>query len=1176
MTPRRASLAALLACLSCGPLAEAESLTELAIVARSQSPAAPVALCRLMLLRDVFPRTVLQKAMAALAEDPALEPEQRSTAARFMAELLRGSGALDQALATWAATGLLVDGLRLRTPTAAAADLTRIALRDGFRDVPGPWPGGVLPIGQLVSDTRETAADRVVVASAVWSDRKRPARLSTAAGERTRLSFNRVAVTTGAVTLLPGWNLVLVESQRPGRGPWTLQLALTAPDGAPLQLPRPGRAVDLATHAFPKAQRAAHAVVTPLVSRFRDATARPLAERLDVLLAHGRADAVFDPKRVVEQTQGKHPAAHFRAALRYVRGAERVVIARRWLAQAPDDPEPQVALARATAERGQTLRAVDLVRAVLAKTPADLSAQLLEAELLADLQLTGHGRALLARLSPEAKTTPAAIRTAASLAQRRGLPEEARAHYAQLATMDTDGEALYWLTELDRGLGRGDSALTSLEQLVRAHPGVPGHRLQHARLLAELGRADAARAVLEETTTLFPNDPEPLDALARLAIAAGDRKLAAATFRRSLALRPHQPELRTRLERLEPVVQQDWGARGDVERLARLPATTHDAGNLELLHLGRVLTVDPGGTTRLWTQQVLRVLRAEPSAKYTVTLPYDPTRQSVTLLDVRRRDPSGAWRDDARRTELDLSESWYRLYYEQKAVRVTFEKLAVGETLVLEWRQDDAAKNLFSGVVGDLVSLDGEHAIRSLRYRWVFPAQTAVTARLTAEGKSTPIAERLEGEHRVLTLDADDVPRVVAEPGMPGPTESLRAVHVSTLSDANALAAWYQKLTARAGPVAPSVIAKARELAPEGAPPAEVITAVHRFATRDIRYVGLEFGVHSYKPYEPDEVLARRYGDCKDKASLMRALLAVRGIDSNLVLVRTRPRGRLLHEVASPAAFDHAILYLPSLDRFVDPTAAHYGPRELPAEDAGATALIVSETGGRWVELPLPKAEDNGHERTTALNLSGDRLAVHVTHRAFGIEAARLRQRFAVPATRNDVVERELARERPGARLEKASFTGFDGLGTVAVAVSPTMTLEATETLGAGFTARVRVLGDGLSLLRAWAPLATRTHALGLDAPMIWRWHTTLTADAGWGFGAAVAALRSGEVESKFGRVRVTVERTDGTKPTVTVAVEVRLDVVRIAVADYVALRSFLREADDVLAPFGAVEVRRD
>ena len=64
------------------------------------------------------------------------------------------------------------------------------------------------------------------------------------------------------------------------------------------------------------------------------------------------------------------------------------------------------------------------------------------------------------------------------------------------------------------------------------------------------------------------------------------------------------------------------------------------------------------------------------------------------------------------------------------------------------------------------------------------------------------------------------------------------------------------------------------------------IAAIQEFVLRSTRYVALEFGIYSYKPYPVAQTFARRFGDCKDKASLMIAMLREAGIDAELALVR--------------------------------------------------------------------------------------------------------------------------------------------------------------------------------------------------------------------------------------------------------------------------------------------------
>ena len=56
---------------------------------------------------------------------------------------------------------------------------------------------------------------------------------------------------------------------------------------------------------------------------------------------------------------------------------------------------------------------------------------------------------------------------------------------------------------------------------------------------------------------------------------------------------------------------------------------------------------------------------------------------------------------------------------------------------------------------------------------------------------------------------------------------------------------------------------------------------------RNTRYVALEFGIHGWKPYRAHEVVSRGFGDCKDKGSLINAVLAAAGIEARVVLLRT-------------------------------------------------------------------------------------------------------------------------------------------------------------------------------------------------------------------------------------------------------------------------------------------------
>jgi len=63
----------------------------------------------------------------------------------------------------------------------------------------------------------------------------------------------------------------------------------------------------------------------------------------------------------------------------------------------------------------------------------------------------------------------------------------------------------------------------------------------------------------------------------------------------------------------------------------------------------------------------------------------------------------------------------------------------------------------------------------------------------------------------------------------------------------------------------------------------EKAAAILAYLDREVRYTGVEFGESAMVPHSPNETLGRKYGDCKDKASLLAAMLRVANIPRTLL-----------------------------------------------------------------------------------------------------------------------------------------------------------------------------------------------------------------------------------------------------------------------------------------------------
>ena len=199
---------------------------------------------------------------------------------------------------------------------------------------------------------------------------------------------------------------------------------------------------------------------------------------------------------------------------------------------------------------------------------------------------------------------------------------------------------------------------------------------------------------------------------------------------------------------------------------------------------------------------------------------------------------------------------------------------------------------------------------------------------------------------------------------------------------------WYVNLTSGRRDASPEIKQQVSLLTASATTPLAKMNAIAQFLQQDIRYVAIELGIGGFQPHAAPEVFLHRYGDCKDKVTLMSSMLHEIGIDSYYVLINTR-RGSVTPEMpAHSDGFNHAILAIQLPDDVTDRSivATLHHPRlgtvlffdptnELtPFGQIGGYlqanwGLLVTPDGGELVELPEEPAAMNSIERTAKLTL---------------------------------------------------------------------------------------------------------------------------------------------------------------------------------------------------------------
>jgi transglutaminase-like putative cysteine protease len=154
-----------------------------------------------------------------------------------------------------------------------------------------------------------------------------------------------------------------------------------------------------------------------------------------------------------------------------------------------------------------------------------------------------------------------------------------------------------------------------------------------------------------------------------------------------------------------------------------------------------------------------------------------------------------------------------------------------------------------------------------------------------------------------------------------------------------------------------------------GAPAGSQLETVERLLARlgeQVRYTGVELGEGGLVPRPPAETLRRKFGDCKDKAVALVALLRSVDIPAYVALLDAGEDDQDVEaELPGLGAFNHAIVVVPGTPPiWIDPTDRFARAGELPAQDQGRLALVASPTATGLVRTPESSAADNRESET--------------------------------------------------------------------------------------------------------------------------------------------------------------------------------------------------------------------
>jgi hypothetical protein len=437
-------------------------------------------------------------------------------------------------------------------------------------------------------------------------------------------------------------------------------------------------------------------------------------------------------------------------------------------------------------------------------------------------------------------------------------------------------------------------------------------------------------------------------------------------------------------------------------------------------------------------------------------------------------------------------------------------------------------------------------------------------------GKADRIVSEPKDGRKVTRYVWDNPPSIPDEPLAPKLSESLPVVVGSTFASWGDFREWYRSAVKGFTEPDDQVRRIAEKLTAGKKTRDEKLKALFEFVADDIRYVNFVSG-EWWLPNRPQELLARRQGDCDDKAMLLITLLKASGIDATEVLVQTRYTAEpslLRSEKAAIPVFDHGIAYLPGKKGepgiWLDATSPESRLGPLPSMDARTVALFIDEGPAKIIDTPASSPDDHGVDATWTIKLSpsgaGDLVA---TERHTGDAAFELRMNLKQADARSQWVEQYLA---------SGWFPTVQVQGDVAF--KPDLP-RGVATLGYGAHSEglARREGEELAvpvaetatLTSQLAPLVKRTLPVVLP-PRLAPGHETraITIVAPPGFVFADLPPGGDEPGGEFGKAHLEFARAAG-KNAVVVKRSVVFDMSTIPVEKYAKWRGWLQRVDGLM-----------
>ena len=595
-------------------------------------------------------------------------------------------------------------------------------------------------------------------------------------------------------------------------------------------------------------------------------------------------------------------------------------------------------------------------------------------------------------------------------------------------------------------IGRVRSALELIDERGSLSPYATSFLLRKASLLEGVGDVSSAIDAIKEALRICPDDALATQRLGTFLQWIGEKKNALAHFEKSLSLNHNNPALQRYVDFLEEkTIPLEKRYPIDIKEIVKTKEDASCAENIwgvQLLDRSITRVFDDGTTQKVKhiVYKILNDVGVEKLDKFRVG--YYASQQKMRILVASVYHADGT-KDDA---EIPTSRNDYAYSdgntesvdaQRRRAGRtIDFPPLRIGDIVEVQYRVDDMRQSFFGDYFGTVFYF--QDTLPTVKTEHIL--EVPINRNFYFNTKNTDIEptvlENKEEQTRVYKWSVGKTLGVVTETGMPPLSEVVPTVEVSTFKDWNEFGKWYWSLVEDQFKSAENIKETVLKITKDCKNTDEKTRAIYNFVVSKITYQAWELGVHGFKSYRASTILTRKFGDCKDKATLLCVMLKEIGVEAVPVLIRASQSGRrgntdlslpLMHH------FNHCIAVILDEDKrplhYIDGTAEYVDFDTIPSMNYNASVAVIYPTGATLEKIPEFTTSKESTIETIEGNLMPDgQFEAGVVMEANGSVASLIRRSLAVKGSREKRLTRTYGKNYTGAEVLGVDTSNLEDL----------------------------------------------------------------------------------------------------------------------------------------------------